>query len=109
MNAPRLKSPAAWLLAYLWASPVTLLGLLLAGVLIATRGRSSRLGGVLEVHGGWAARFGASAVPLAGGAEAITLGHVIVGRSAASLDRWRAHERVHVRQCERWGPLFLPA
>ena len=21
----------------------------------------------------------------------------------------RAHERVHVRQCERWGPLFVPA
>ena len=19
------------------------------------------------------------------------------------------HERIHVRQCERWGPLFLPA
>ena len=22
---------------------------------------------------------------------------------------WRAHERVHVRQCETWGPLFVPA
>ena len=20
-----------------------------------------------------------------------------------------AHERVHVRQCERWGPFFVPA
>ena len=27
----------------------------------------------------------------------------------AALDRSRAHERVHVRQCERWGPLFIPA
>ncbi len=26
-----------------------------------------------------------------------------------ALDRTRAHERVHVRQYERWGPLFLPA
>ena len=21
----------------------------------------------------------------------------------------RAHERVHVRQCEAWGPFFIPA
>ena len=40
---------------------------------------------------------------------AITLGHVIVGTHAGELDRLRAHEQVHVRQCERWGPLFLPA
>jgi hypothetical protein len=25
------------------------------------------------------------------------------------LDETRAHERVHVAQCERWGPLFVPA
>ena len=24
-------------------------------------------------------------------------------------DLTRTHERVHVRQCERWGPLFIPA
>ena len=39
----------------------------------------------------------------------MTLGHVVLGRDQASLDRSRAHERVHVRQAERWGPLFLPA
>ena len=38
--------------------------------------------------------------------EAITLGHVVLGVSAAALDRCRIHERVHVRQYERWGPLF---
>ncbi len=40
---------------------------------------------------------------------AITLGHVIVGTHPAELQRLRAHEQVHVHQCERWGLFFLPA
>jgi hypothetical protein len=39
----------------------------------------------------------------------MTLGHVILGRSPSALDFVRYHEWVHVRQYERWGPLFLPA
>jgi hypothetical protein len=39
----------------------------------------------------------------------MALGHVVLGRDEAALDRTRAHERVHVRQAERWGPLFVPA
>jgi hypothetical protein len=42
-------------------------------------------------------------------AIAMTLGHVVVGRTAAGLDLAREHELVHVRQYERWGPLFGPA
>ena len=38
----------------------------------------------------------------------MTLGHVILGRDQACLDRSRNHEHVHVRQYERWGPLMLP-
>jgi hypothetical protein len=38
----------------------------------------------------------------------MTLGHVVLGRDVELLDVTRAHERVHVRQCERWGPLFVP-
>lgn len=41
--------------------------------------------------------------------SAITFGHVVLGVSAHELVRLRAHEHTHVRQCERWGPLFLPA
>ena len=41
--------------------------------------------------------------------RAMTLGHVILGASAADLDAAREHEQVHVRQYERWGPFFLPA
>jgi hypothetical protein len=44
-----------------------------------------------------------------GGAAALTLGHVVIGRDHASLESTRTHERVHVRQCETWGPLFIPA
>ena len=46
---------------------------------------------------------------LPGGATAMTLGHVVLGVDQEALDLTRTHERVHVRQCERWGPLFLPA
>jgi hypothetical protein len=43
------------------------------------------------------------------GVLALTLGHVILGRDRSCLERCRRHERVHVGQYERWGPLFLPA
>jgi hypothetical protein len=95
-------------LAYLWASPTSLLGLFMAALSLLGRGRARSVAGVLEAHGGLASgllrRF-----PLQGGVAAIALGHVVVGEDAASLDRHRAHERIHVRQAERWGPLFLPA
>ncbi len=40
---------------------------------------------------------------------ALTLGHVIIGQSDASLEISRKHEFVHVAQYERWGPFMLPA
>jgi hypothetical protein len=39
----------------------------------------------------------------------MTLGHTILGRDRESLEVSREHEHVHVRQYERWGPLFIPA
>jgi hypothetical protein len=39
----------------------------------------------------------------------MTFGHVVVGASAKALDETRTHERVHIRQYEQWGPLFVPA
>jgi hypothetical protein len=42
------------------------------------------------------------------GAPVGTFGHVVLGRSARHLDACRAHELVHVRQYERWGPLLVP-
>src|SRR5215204_6638108 len=78
---------------------------------LLSSGRARVVDGVLELHGGlvsWFLRH-CTKVFMWGGASAMTLGHVVLGRDAQLLDATREHERVHVRQCERWGPLFLPA
>lgn len=66
------------------------------------------MAGVLEAHGpGIAALFDLLSPRRA--IAAMTLGHVVIARNATTLASTRAHERVHVRQCERWGPCFVPA
>lgn len=94
---------------YVWAAPTTLFGLVLAAGARVTGGRITAVDGVLEAHGGLARLLLERAVPIPGGVAAIALGHVVLGRDAECLQRTRAHERAHVRQCEAWGPLFLPA
>ena len=94
---------------YLWALPTTAVGLLITLIALARGGRARRHSGVLEVHGGFATWFLTHMTLLPNGAAAITFGHVVLGRDQHCLDRTRAHERVHVRQAERWGPFFLPA
>lgn len=77
------------------------------GVLgILTGGKVQVKRGVLEFYGGaitWILRR----LPI--NALAMTLGHTIIGQHANGLKAARNHEHVHVRQYERWGPLFLPA
>ena len=97
------------LLRYLWASPTTLLGLAFLHPTLLTGGRARVVHGVLEIHGGLTSLFLERCTLLPGGAMAMTLGHVVLGRDQAALDFTRPHERVHVRQCETWGPFFLPA
>lgn len=102
----------SWLarsLRYAWASPNTALGAVFALLAVLTGGRLYLRAGALEASGGLLPFLLRAAVPIRGGARALTLGHVVLGRTEADLERTRAHERVHVRQCERWGPLFLPA
>jgi hypothetical protein len=94
---------------YLWVLPTTCVGLLFLVPTWVSGGGARIVEGVIEIHGGAAAWFLRRVVPLAGGASAMTLGHVVIGRSIEALNRTRRHERVHVRQCERWGPLFIPA
>ena len=92
---------------YVWPLPWTVAGLLaalLAGLLGAHW--QHRLG-ALEVHGGLLAAV-CRRLPASLRFEAITLGHVVLGLDTACLDGARAHEQVHVRQYERWGPLFVP-
>ena len=92
---------------YVWASPYSLVGLLLLLVALPLGATIRICDGALEVAGG---RFGVwvSRLPLALRFSAITFGHVIVGVNHASLASVSAHEHVHVRQYERWGVLFIP-
>src|SRR6185295_162347 len=94
------------LLLYLWSSPTTLLGLFFLHPTLLTGGRAKIVDGVLEIQGGVTAFFLEKCTLLPGGASAMTLGHVVLGRDEAALERTRSHERVHVSQCETWGPLF---
>ena len=97
------------LLAYFWAMPTTTIGIVLGAPALISGGRMQWIDGVLEIHGGFVRYFLTHCTLLDGGASAMTLGHAVLGLNAAALDASRRHERVHVRQCERWGPLFLPA
>jgi len=94
---------------YLWAGPTTLVGLFIVVIALMTGGKAKVHTGVLEVHGGFATRFLRAMFVLPGGAAAVTLGHVVLGRDQNCLDLTREHERIHVKQVERWGPFFLPA
>jgi hypothetical protein len=80
-----------------------MLGLAAGILMLCLGGRLRLIAGVAEFHGGRLARVGR------GRFAAMTLGHVVLGRNTAALHALRSHERVHVRQYERWGPLFLPA
>jgi hypothetical protein len=88
-------------LRYLWAAPCTLVGGVAAAPMLLCGARARAVRGVLEVSGGALMQR----LPF----DAITLGHVVLARTPRAMARWRRHERVHVRQCERWGPLFFPA
>ena len=96
------------ILCYLWAAPATAIGLLIVAAASVTGGSAGIVQGVIEVHGGIAARLLRRGLPLVGSGAAMTLGHVILGQDRECLERSRRHEHVHVRQYERWGPFFLP-
>lgn len=89
----------------LWAGPGSLAGLALAALARASGGTARRRGGTLEACGG---ALGSLMARWAGprSLRALALGHVVLARDPASLEEFRAHERVHVRQWERWGLLF---
>jgi hypothetical protein len=92
---------------YLWASPASAIGLLLAALTGSLRG-ASLVTGVIEIHGPglrWFLTHGAFVRDV----SAITFGHVVLGSDVEALQWTRAHERVHVRQYERWGLFFIPA
>ncbi len=100
--------PLLKLIAYVWALPNTILGILLGLPMIILGGKANIVDGVIEFHGGWAGRFFATRPrPFCFGA--ITIGHTILGTCQNTLGVLRRHEHVHVRQYEQWGLFFLPA
>jgi hypothetical protein len=102
-----MAKAARWL-RYLWAAPYTALGLLLGAVGVLFGATARRHHGVVEIYGG---RLGQAlaGLPQLLRFSAMTLGHVILAVDRSALAQLRLHEHVHVRQYERWGPLFLPA
>lgn len=95
-----MLNAATRLAAYAWASPNTLLGLLLGLAVLPWGGRARIVRGAVEFSAGIALRVRF---------DAICFGHAIIGVSDAKLAAARDHEHVHVRQYETWGPFFLPA
>lgn len=94
----------ARLIRYVWAAPWTAVAGALTPLVRLSGGRARMVAGVLELEGGFLPSVLRRLPP--GGVAAITIGHVVLGRDAGVLDLTRAHERVHVEQFERWGPLF---
>jgi hypothetical protein len=98
---------ASRILRYMWALPATAVGLLLALPAVALGATARVVEGVVEIGGGNVAQ----AMPLLPRRcrfSAITFGHVVIGVDHRVMAEVRAHERVHVRQYERWGVLFFP-
>jgi hypothetical protein len=92
------------LVAAAWASPLTLVGLLMA----LAAGRRPVWS---AAHRCWVVDGvrGPSGVALRTvGAEANAIGQVVLSRSGSSSPALLAHEAVHVRQAERLGPLLFP-
>ena len=91
---------------YAWASPCTLVGVLLVLPTFVFGARAKVVNGVIEV-----------ANPLFEGPNAqklwpfraITFGHVVISESSSMLSKLRAHEHAHVRQYEKWGVFFFLA
>ena len=103
-----LMRMALRLLGFIWASPYTLLGLLIGFIGLCTGGRARIRGRVIEFYGG-AVKWLVTHLPHGQFTLAFTLGHTVLGQSTASLDISRDHEMVHVRQFERWGLFMGPA
>jgi len=87
-------------LGMIWASPTTVVGLVLGALGWALGGERPRLGNnAIELCGN---RL------IAPFTSAITIGHVICYASRAPDQRIRDHERQHTYQAQLLGPLYLP-
>jgi hypothetical protein len=100
--------PTARLARRFWAAPCSLVGLFFAAPLLLFGAKAAVCDGILEVTWRDPMPPGSAVAPWLK-FRAITLGHVVIAVTRAELIRLRAHERVHVRQYERWGIGFFVA
>ena len=91
----------------LWASPLTLFGLLLALPVLLWKGELRLVVGKMPalLITGPAADKMLHRHPF-GPMVAMAIGHVVIGESRGLTPRILAHELVHVRQAAQWGFLF---
>ncbi len=93
---------------FVWALPCSAVGILLAAPLLLAGGSVMWSSGALEVtyrHRQSSCGRLARSLPFRG----IAFGHVILAVTREELRVIARHERVHVQQYERWGPLFFLA
>ncbi len=91
-----------------WASPYSLVGLMIGCVGMAAGGKGRLRDGAIEFYDGTTAQF-VRRLPPGPTTAGFTLGHVILGQTGEGLERVGKHERIHIRQYERWGPAMGPA
>lgn len=105
-----VQRPIFWILTLLgmiWASPLTLIGLLLALPVFVLRGHAQLICShtvALLVRGPFA-DWMLSRHPF-GAMSAIALGHVVIAEHQGLSSRVLTHELAHVRQAARWGIIF---
>ena len=97
-------TPLGRVLASAWAGPFTVVGFVLA-LLAGRRPRWDPTLGCFVVTG---MRGPSSRLLRALGADANTIGQVVLSTPADPSPVLLAHEAVHARQAERLGPLLLP-
>lgn len=90
-----------------WALPYTLVGILIGCIGLLFGAKVRIVGRAIEFYEGGVKWF-IHQLPDGQFTFAMTLGHVILGQTDASLEISRKHEAVHVAQYERWGPFMLP-
>ena len=96
VGSASLTNTVRWL-RVVWAAPWSVLGLLFG---MTFRSRRATRGVLLCEGASWPARFRWHY-------RAITFGHVVLCVDVID-EHTLEHELVHVRQYERWGPLFVP-
>ena len=94
------------MLRYIWAVPNTLVGVLFLSAALLRGGHLQVVDGVLEAWGPLLSAL-LQRLPIAGGAAAITFGHIVLARDLESMLR-RAVDYMPERERERYSARRRP-